>query len=424
LKKRESKKQHKSIKNLAKISSSDEEIKFDSRFHKNSRGEIKMKVCHLTSVHSPFDSRIFYKECKTLVEAGYKVTLIAQHDKNEVVSGVEIIALPKAKNRVHRMFGLTLKIFWLALKQKADLYHFHDPELMFIGVALKLFTGKRVIYDVHENVRKQILNKYWLPKWSRKIVSILYGWIEKLCLLFIDYIIIAEDSYIENYIKLNNVKCVKNFPLLSYLKNQNCEANYSQEIIEKSLIYLGCISKPRGVFELIKAVKLLKDYGYSNVLLKLIGPVYPESLLLEVNELLSRYNISNNITIFGKIPHEKVYEILSESRVGLAILHPDPNYIESFPTKLFEYMATGLPVVVSNFPLWKEIINAHKCGICVDPLNPEEIAKAIRYLIEHPKLAKKMGENGRKAVLEKYNWEREGRKLLALYRRIGKSEKN
>ncbi len=98
------------------------------------------KVCILTSVHSLFDIRIFHKQAKTLAKAGYDVTLIVQHTRDEVIEGIKVIALPKPKNRFHRMIGLVFRVFRLALTQKADVYHFHDPELLPVGVLLRLFV--------------------------------------------------------------------------------------------------------------------------------------------------------------------------------------------------------------------------------------------------------------------------------------------
>jgi glycosyltransferase involved in cell wall biosynthesis len=127
--------------------------------------------------------------------------------------------------------------------------------------------------------------------------------------------------------------------------------------------------------------------------------------------LLRQYDLEARVQIPGPIPHEKVFDVLVRSHIGLAVLHPDPNYVDSLPTKLFEYMAAGLPVVASNFPLWKEIVEGNRCGITVDPLDPKAIAQAIEYLLTHPEEARRMGENGRRAVEEKYNWEREKEKF-------------
>ncbi|MBC7077734.1 MAG: glycosyltransferase, partial [Synergistales bacterium] len=136
-------------------------------------------VCILTTVHPPFDTRIFHKEARALVTAGYDLTLIAQHDKNEVVDGVKVIALPKPKNRFTRIFGLTWRAFRLALRQRADVYHFHDPELLPVGGLLKLLTRAKVIYDVHEDVPEQILTKHWLPALLRHPLAVVFNAFEK-----------------------------------------------------------------------------------------------------------------------------------------------------------------------------------------------------------------------------------------------------
>jgi len=377
------------------------------------------KVCILSTVHSPFDTRIFHKQAKTLVQAGYDVTLIVQHDKSEVVDGVKIIALSKPRNRSTRIFGLTWRAFRLALRQKADIYHFHDPELLLVGMLLKLLTRRHVVYDVHENVRKQILNKTWLFPWIRKPLSWTYVLIERACLLFIDGIIIAEDSYIENYQGRKNAVALRNYPILTYLEPRedvgktNRGAGHSFKVI-----YVGGLTRLRGALELVEAMRIMKADGYEEVRLDLIGPISSPELKRELDAVICQHDLEGYVSIPGPILHEQVHEILSQSQVGMAVLHPDPNYVDSLPTKLFEYMAAGLPVIASNFPLWKEIVERNECGLTVNPLDPREIAKAIEYLLAHPEEAQRMGENGRRAVLEKYNWEREAKKLLTLYEEL------
>ena len=107
--------------------------------------------------------------------------------------------------------------------------------------------------------------------------------------------------------------------------------------------------------------------------------------------------------------------MLNQSKIGIVTLHPKENYLESLPIKMFEYMHAGIPVIASNFPLWQEILTENKCGICVDPFNLDQIAEAIKYLLNNEEDARIMGINGREAVTKKYNWENEVKKLENIY---------
>jgi glycosyltransferase involved in cell wall biosynthesis len=380
----------------------------------------QVRVCQITTVHRPFDVRIFHKESKTLAKAGYKVTLIAQYDKDELIDGIQIIALPKALNRFHRICWLMPIALCFALKQRADVYHIHDPELLLVATLLKILTNKKIIYDIHENVEEQILIKHWLPKWSRRLVVYLYSLSERLFLLLIDYVILACDSFIKNYSGITNIMIIRNLPILS-LSNETIRRKDDDKTVS-SLIYLGAISRERGVFELIEMVKILKNKGYVGLALKLVGPLHEASLLPKINKLLESYGIVGNIEICGAIPHNRIYAMLSQAQIGFAVLHPASYYKLSFPTKIFEYMAAGIAVVASKFPKYREVVEGNKCGVCVDPLNPKEIAQAVEYLIKQPKEREEMGENGRRAVMEKYNWESEGKKLIELYHDIFKNK--
>ena len=377
------------------------------------------KVCILSTVHPAFDDRIFHKEAKTLAQAGYDVTLIAQHDGDTEVEGVRIIGLSKPKNRFTRILILTWRAFWLALRQRADIYHFHDPELLPWGALLRLTTRARCIYDVHENVKKQILNKVWLSPWTRKLLSWAYMLVERTCLPLINEIVIAEDSYSANYRGQRDVIALRNYPILTYMEAYTDDIKSDKWADDTfKVVYVGGITKLRGALELVEALKGIVTDGHREAVLNLIGPVIPIGLKNELKSSIQKYNLERNVRIPGAVPHEKVFGILTQSHIGIAVLHPDPNYLESLPVKLFEYMAAGLPVIASNFPLWKEIVEGNECGLTVDPLDPKEIAQAIEYLITHPEEARVMGESGRRAVIEKYNWETEGRKLLELYEKI------
>ena len=362
-----------------------------------------MKICHLTSVHPAFDTRIFHKEVKTLARAGYDVTLIVQHDKNEIVDGIKIIALPKPKNRFERFVKLDYLLYKKAFEQKADIYHFHDPELIPWVLKLKKKTGAKIIYDVHEIVEKQILSKYWIPKIFRKLIATIVNKYEKWAAKKIDYIITATPNIKINF-KQNNILDIKNYPIIANFQNIKTkkQKNYTE------LIYVGKLSNLRGIRKSIESLKYINPKH--KVKLKLIGSFPDKKFEKEIKKMPEW----NNIKFLTWCSQEKVYQNLLHSDIAIACLLPIERFRKNIGLKIYEYMASYLPIIASNFPLWKKIIKGNHCGICVNPLNPKEIAKAIEYLIEHPDLAKTMGENGRKAILEKYNWENESKKLLEI----------
>jgi len=369
---------------------------------------VKATICIITTVHPPFDTRIFHKEARTLARAGYEVTLIAQHSHNEVVDGVKITGLPKPRNRFSRTFGLTWRAFRTALRQRAEVYHFHDPELLPIGVLLKLFTRAKVIYDVHEDVPEQILTKHWIPALLRRPVAVVFNSLEKLLVRAADAVVVATEGIAEKFASFNPV-VVHNYPNLQMLPNPSTERGGGEE---KVLIYAGGITELRGAREMVRALEQLKPA--CDVELHLIGKFEPPELERKL-QALPGYQ---RVRFLGWMKPENVYAHLAKADIGLVCLHPEPRFVVALPVKLFEYMAAGLPVIASDFPLWKEIVEGSNCGLCVDPLDPQAIARAIEFLITHPEEAREMGENGRRAVEEKYNWEHEGEKLLALYDKL------
>src|ERR1700682_3192722 len=127
----------------------------------------RVKVVHLTSAHGPFDGRIFCKESKSLAQAGYEVTVIAPHSKDEFVDGVQIKAVAKPKGRLSRIILTVWHVYREAARKQEDVYHFHEPELIPVGLLLRA-RGKKVVYDIHEDVPSTILHKNYLPQWTRQ----------------------------------------------------------------------------------------------------------------------------------------------------------------------------------------------------------------------------------------------------------------
>lgn len=363
-----------------------------------------LRVCILTSAHPAFDTRIFHKEARTLVKVGYDVVVIVPHERDEEVDGVKIRAVPKQKNRIERMLLTTYRLLIKALKEKADVYHFHDPELIPVGLFLKL-CGTKVIYDVHEDYPASIKKREWLPPFIRNIVADVFNIFEKIGSRFFDAVIPATEGISKRFPN-SKVVILHNYPILHYVVDK-VNPKLSRE--GYTIIYVGGLAKIRGISEIVQSLEYIDEK--LRVKLKLLGQFTESDFEKEVRAIES----FSKVDFVGLVPHEEVYSHLSTADIGLVLLHPTPRYVTSMPVKMFEYMLVGLPVIASNFPLWKEIIEGNNCGLTVNPMNPREIAAAIEYLLKRPELKEEMGKNGRKAVLEKYNWESEAKKLLELY---------
>jgi glycosyltransferase involved in cell wall biosynthesis len=342
------------------------------------------------------------KECSSLVKAGYDVSLIvADGQGDEIKNGIKIYDAGKSTGRLQRMLKSTKKVFQKAKHINADIYHIHDPELMPVGLKLKK-TGKKVIFDAHEDLPKQLLSKPYLTKNIRKLLSEILSMYEKRTCKKFDAIVTATPFIREKFLKINNNTVdVNNFPILDELYNN---VNNKKKL---QICYIGGLSKIRGIEGMIIAIGRTKN----NIKLVIGGKISD----LKTENDYKKWDGWQKVEDFGFVDRNMVKKILSESIAGLVTFLPVPNHIDSQPNKMFEYMSAGIPVIASNFPLWKEIIEKNNCGICVDPLKPEEIAKSIDYLVEHPDLAKEMGENGRFAVENIYNWSIEEKKLIQLY---------
>ena len=366
----------------------------------------KLKVTHLTSVHPPFDIRVFHKECVTLTEAGYETVLIVPHERDEIVNRVRACSIPKPKNRRERIFRTTWRVFKAAVHERADIYHFHDPELIPIGLLLKLL-GKRVVYDAHENIAEDILTKNYIPPLLRKCVASLVGLFEGLSSSFFDGIVAATPAIAKRF-PSNKTVTVQNFPILSGLPSANCL--YCERPFLAA--YIGDLTRIRGAKEMVHALAMLPD-GIDAKLV-LAAKFRPPELEQEVEQMPGW----DRVNFVGWLPQVEVGTLLGQARMGLVLFHPLPNYIDAQPHKLFDYMAAGIPIIASDFPLWRDIIQGTGCGILVDPLNPKKIAEAMLWLFNHPNEAEAMGSRGRQAAVSRYNWNQEGQKLVSLYARL------
>ncbi len=367
-----------------------------------------MRICQITTVSPTFDTRVFQRECRSLAAAGYEVSLVVQAEKAEVVDGVKIVPLPKVRGRLARIVGYPWKALGLALKEKPDLVHLHDPELLFIGLYLKWFKRLRVVYGVREDHPKCMVLRTYIPA----VLRIPFAWamrmIETFCSRQFDAVVAVTEDIQGNFRGHKRAVLVRNFPVL----NQREPVRPATPHDPFRFFYIGIINNVRGAENMVRAIGLLPETA--RVELVLAGQWgYPEE-----REPLTRLDGWKRTRELGYVNLFERPEIFDEMDAGLCLIHPTRFYLTSLPLKLFDYMQNRLPSIASNFPDWKPYVEGCDTGISVDPLQPEAIAAAMGELMSNPERCEKMGRNGRAAVLEKFNWAREFEVLDSLYREL------
>ena len=368
-----------------------------------------IRIVHSTNVHPRGDTRIRIREAGTIAKLmGEPVALLVQDGKGDCLEeDGQIRIIDSGPPPAGRPARMTLGVYrmWRAIRSlHPQLVHFHDPELMPLAVLLKCF-GHQVVYDVHEDLPRQVLTKYWLPSLMRRPVSWVMSVCEWLAAHVFDAIITATPKIAERFPPRKTIS-VQNFPILDELVKTEV-VPYQER--QEQFAYIGGLTRERGVCEMVNAMTHIGDCR-----LCLAGGFQPVGLRSEI-ETLSGWQ---QVVYFGWADRAQVADILGAARAGLVILHPTSRYLDAYPTKMFEYMSVGLPVIVSDFPLWRRIVDDAGCGLPVDPMDPQAIARAMRWILDHPAEAEAMGRRGRAAVEKDYNWETEAEKLVTLYRRL------
>lgn len=360
------------------------------------------KICHMTSAHGPEDERIFFKECCSLAAAGHEVYIVVQ-GKSYVKNGVNIVGVGEPpQKRLQRMTVFAKRIYQKALELDADLYQFHDPELLPYGLKLKK-KGKKVIFDSHENTLDQIQEKTWISDVIRKPMYVCFDRFQKHVCKRLDAVISVSPHICEYFAAFHpKVAMVTNYPVYQQLPRD--------ERADRSLLcFAGGISDQWNHETVIRALEQLPETRYV-----LLGSG-DEHYLSSLRELPGW----SQVDFRGRIPHEQVGKILGCCGIGVSVL--SYNYNAGMHrgtlgnTKIYEQMMAGLPVICTDFDLWSEMVSKYQCGICVSPQNVTQFVQAVRWLLDHPEDAQKMGENGRRAVKEEYNWNTQEKILFALY---------
>lgn len=371
-----------------------------------------MNVVVLTTVHPRDDNRVFNKEIAGLSSVpGYNVSaVVADGLGDEHRSKYNIIDLGAPDGRLFRFISGNFKAFHRVKKLKPDVVHFHDPELMFLGVIFSML-GMKVVFDVHENVPADIKDKYWIPGWLRGGVSLFYRIVEFMCVRFFSAIVAATPDIYQRY-PSKLVILLQNYPRLEEFSFSD-EGGFEDKPRGFSIAYLGAITRIRGIDNIVRSLSLLSN---KDVCFKLAGFFQEEGHQQDL-EALPEWKY---VDFIGKVSREEVGPFLAGAKAGVVTFLPANNHINAQPNKLFEYMAAGIPVIASDFPLWRELIEQYDCGYLVDPESPESIAAAIKAIQDNPDLAKTKGMNGKRAIQSELNWEVESKRLIDLYQGLEK----
>lgn len=366
---------------------------------------MSVKVCHMTTVHKRYDGRILMKECLSLKEHGLDVFLLVNDkDSNEVYKGVKIVSTGFVPaNRLDRIINSSKKMYEKAMEIDADIYHFHDPELIMVANRLKS-NNKIIIFDSHEDVPSDIADKPWIPKLIRGFISYIYAYYEKKSVKKYDAIISVTPHIVERFKRFHtNVHMITNYPII-----------FSTDFLRKkkpnnNICFAGAVNETWNHEIIIEAIKDLDDVSYI-----LAGPT-TEAYLNKLRSL----EVWGKVEYLGTIPKDEVVnKIYNNSSIGM-VLNYSKQLVVGKGTlgnnKFFEYMLNKIPIICSDYDLWKAIVENNECGIAVNPNNVGEIKEAIKYLLDNPEIAFKMGENGYEAIMREYNWGNQAIVLKSLY---------
>jgi glycosyltransferase involved in cell wall biosynthesis len=341
-----------------------------------------------------------------LAESGHEVTLVVADGAGASRDdGVRIVDVGRLPAGLDRLLRTRARLLAAARALDADAYQLHDPALFPLGLHLKRL-GKKVVFDAHEDVPNQLLGaarrgtapRHWLARAAG-------AYARYACRRF-DGIIAATPFIRDHFLRLNPATVdVNNFPLL---REGDQPAAWAGKALE--VCCAGSLSAACGIRELVRACALLR----SPARLALTGAFTESALEAEV----TAYPGWGRVWAHGHLDPASTRRVMGRAVAGLVIAHPAAGSSDGLPVEMFDTMAAGIPVIAARFPLWRDIVESHACGVCVDPADPRAIAAAIDHFILHPDLARRMGENGRRAVLETYNWRPESRKLVAFYAQL------
>jgi len=362
------------------------------------------RIAHLSTAHARRELRVHLKECNSLAAAGYEVHFVVADGRgDERIGDVQVHDIGTAGGRFQRMLMRPWRMLARARQLDARLYHFHDPELLLIALFLRR-GGAKVVYDSHEDVPRSLMSRDWVPGWIRPALSRVFELFEDFVSRRLSAVVGATPHIAARFARLNpKAVAINNFPMRSEIEDAVQPRGSARNVC-----YLGGITRVRGIMEMVRALE------HVDARLILAGPFDKPETEAAARALPGWSKVDYR----GNVSRAAVREIMAESRAGLIFFHPEPNHVHAQPNKMFEYMSAGLPVLASDFPLWRELLTESGAGRVADPLDPKAIARLIDELLSDPQAAEAMGRRGREGVLTRYLWSMEEKTLFRLYEEL------
>jgi glycosyltransferase involved in cell wall biosynthesis len=368
-----------------------------------------MRITHISIIHPPLDTRIFAKQCRALAAAGHDVHLVVGGAPDEEIDGVRLhtISPDPARPPARRQLSRLLRASAWAFRLRPSTFHLHDPHLIPLGVALKL-AGSRVVYDVHENYPAHARTKLAGRPLRGWLKACMWEALERVAARSLDRFVCISPAIATRF-PASKTTVVGNFPLHASFERASSNGVF-RPYAERpnTVLFHGSMSDVRGTWDLLRAIELVP--AELNCRLRLMGR-FKQPALARAAAAAER------VDVVPWQPFSGVLRELFTARAGLVLFHAQPNHMDPIGSnKLFEYMAAGIPVIASDLPGWRDIVAGTGCGLVADPRDHAAVAAAIEYLLTQPEEAVAMGERGRAAVRERFNWDAEGARLLSLYR--------
>jgi glycosyltransferase involved in cell wall biosynthesis len=375
-----------------------------------------MRICHITTVHAQKDARIFYRMCRALAERGMTVVLVAPWSADDPLVQTSSWNDRIARSSRVKRIAIALRA---SLAAKADVYHFHDPELIPLGIILKfLRPHSAVVYDVHEDYPAMMRVKYWIPKPLRTLVAWAAHVANTAAGFFLDGIVTADPSVRNDFKGLAAKKAIVyyNFPILQFFS----QPKHEQPAVKADLVYVGGMSDRAGTFVLLDALILLAKQGIKPTV-RLAGYTDGEKGLAAIQKSIRNHGLAMQVELVGRIPYSHVPGFIRSGRIGLVTLQPIAKFMKNIPTKMFEYWACGLPVIASDLPPIRQFLSDGKNGLFFKPSSATDLARGIRSLLDSTSNRNAMGSYGQMQINEDWNNERQVDSLVSFYQRISRS---